>query len=108
MKNKFILIIILIIFTGCHSIPYRLSSSSYDECGAYPSVRADINYLDVKGVVEAEPLLTGAESIIFILALFDLPLALAIDTICLPYDIFRGCRKKDNTEKSTTTEIPHN
>lgn len=86
MKKIIIIILIFISFlAGCASVTYRVNTDPKPiQPGIYPSVRADVQNLNTK---EYDPLLTGAEPVVFTLSLLDIPLAFVFDTILLPFDI---------------------
>lgn len=94
MNRKIIIIICVVslfFLNGCASIMYRTNQDDDPvQPGIYPAVRSDTETLDALRTKDYDPLLTGAEPIIFTLALIDIPLAFVLDTILLPYDILHG------------------
>lgn len=73
---------------GCASIFARVDDSyKSTSLGPYPAVRGDVETLGSLVRKDYDPLLTGAEPLVFTLSLLDIPLATALDTVFLPFDL---------------------
>jgi uncharacterized protein YceK len=90
-KNNFTIIMIavfLVNLAGCVSIDSR----SHGGCrGLYPGVTEDIVIIKTGGAC-MDICFPTAERIFSII---DLPFSFALDTICLPFDAFQKCEKKE-------------
>lgn len=97
MKKIIIVLFFVPFLTGCASILYRTNNDPKPiQPGIYPSVRADVENVNMLMKKDYDSLLHGAEPMIFILSLADIPVALTFDTILLPYDLYEGI---SNTRK---------
>ncbi len=84
MKKFTFILLLSILSTGCASVGSRVKEDyTYIDKGIYPGVRGDISWLGGN----LDPLLQGAELIIYPLAIYDLPIAAVLDTVLLPVDI---------------------
>lgn len=90
MKRISIFFIIACCVSGCASVNYRSQDYKPLRPRVYPSVRSDIGIISDLKNKEYDPLLTGAEPLVFTLAALDIPIALLADTILLPCDLLQG------------------
>lgn len=106
MKLKFMLLIIILYASGCASVGYRSQDYQPVHSGVYPSVRSDIQMMaDLKNK-DYDPLLTGAEPLVFTLAALDIPMALAADTLLLPCDLLQWKSNMNKLKSLTDKYLP--
>lgn len=90
MKKLILLLVAAISCNGCGTLAYRTSRrTAHSPQGVYPGVKTDITmikYIASEG--------GGATSLMaypmYLLVGIDIPISGALDTLCLPYDIWRN------------------
>lgn len=106
---------LVLVSLGCSSIGVRVNGNSYTPRYIYPGVQEDIKiarapfrgYASKPGETFSMPLF------VLPLAIVDVPLSLAVDTLCLPYDLWmvgvmgRGRAEQEwDTEQSPSCDFP--
>ena len=114
--RQFILLITILIITsnaGCASVAVRTGAYT-DRLPLYPATAADVGLVSY---VVARPFIPlfdptfspdAQEAIVYVLlpiAVIDFPLAVAVDTVCLPYDIHKLLAKRSEG-KSPNKDAP--
>jgi uncharacterized protein YceK len=106
MRRVYIIFILVCSISGCASVNYRSQDYKPLQSGVYPSVRSDIGMISDLNSKDYDPLLTGAEPLIFILATADIPIAMAVDTILLPCDLFQGISNMNRVTELKNKYLP--
>ncbi|MDD2703558.1 MAG: YceK/YidQ family lipoprotein [Candidatus Omnitrophica bacterium] len=103
IKILFFLCFSSLILAGCSSLACRVSDENLVAPGIYPGVRTNVEYLLPGESRGAHPEFDFAGNSFALMALLDMPLTFAADTIFLPHDL---CEKRPLPDKKEKEIIP--
>jgi uncharacterized protein YceK len=108
MKRTWLFLCIAILFlAGCSSIAYRATKEKTNlvSPGIFPGVRTNVEYL-LPGNHGPHPELDPFDNSLALMALVDMPLTFAADTLFLPHDLFEKRPPPEKKEEPVTLEEP--
>jgi uncharacterized protein YceK len=95
----------ILFLSGCSSLAHRVAPDPLVSPGIYPGMRTSLEYL-LPGTRGPHPELDPGAGYMGLIALVDMPLTFAADTMFLPHDLFEKRPPPEKKEEKISPEEP--